>query len=185
MTDQEILDLFFERSEQAIEELSAKYGGQLRRTADNILGTRQDAEECVSDALLALWNTIPPRRPDPLPASALRVVRNLAVSRRRFLRAKQRDSAYDLVLDELSEAVPGPGTPEENLDAKELGRSIDRFLDSLSAEDRVLFVRRYYFGDSVSRLAGLLGCRENRLSVRLHRIRGRLRQHLIKEGFVL
>ncbi len=184
MTDTEIIDLFFARSEQAIAALSQQYGRLLRHTADNILGSPEDAEECVNDSYLAVWNTVPPKRPDPLPAYCLRIVRNLSLSLLRRRGAQKRDSAYDCALDELSETLAGPESVEDACDARLLGACIDRFLDTLEVEDRVLFVRRYWFGDSVRELAAMLGCGENRLSVRLFRLRGRLKETLIKEGIV-
>ena len=113
MTDTEIIDLFFARSEQAIAALSQQYGRLLRHTADNILGSPEDAEECVNDSYLAVWNTVPPKRPDPLPAYCLRIVRNLSLSLLRRRGAQKRDSAYDCALDELSETLAGPESVED------------------------------------------------------------------------
>ena len=185
MTDSEIIALFFERSEQAIAALSERYGSLLTHTALSILRDEQDAEECVSDGYLAIWNTVPPRRPSPLAGYALRIVRNLSLSRLRKRSAQKRDSAYDLALDELSELLSGAQSVEDAADARELGRCIDRFLDTLPKEDRILFLRRYWFGESVRELAVSLDLNENQISVRLFRIRGRLKQYLEKEGIAV
>ena len=185
MTDREIIDLFFERSEQAIAALSERYGRLLTHTALSILRNEQDAEECVSDGYLTVWNTVPPKRPSPLAGYALRIVRNLSLSRLRKRSARKRDSAYDLALDELSELLPGGQSAEDAMDARELGRCIDRFLDTLPKEDRILFLRRYWFGESVRNLAASACRSENQISVRLFRIRGKLKQYLEKEGIAV
>ena len=170
MEDSKILDLFFERSEQAIRELDQTYGAAVKKTAGNLLRDPQDVEECVNDAYLGVWNSIPPQRPDPLVSYVCRIVRNLAVSRLRSETAAKRNSSLDLVLEEL--------------EAKELARAIDRFLAALSYPDRYLFIRRYWFADPVSEIAVQTGLRENRISVRLFRLREKLWKHLQKEGLL-
>ncbi len=185
MDDGEIIGLFCERSEEAIRELDRRYGAASRRMAQSILGTAADAEECVSDAYLAVWNAIPPQRPERLGAWLLRVVRNLSVSRYRANTAVKRNSFYDAALDELAETLAASEGPEDALAARELAGYIDRFLSGLAAEDRVLFVRRYFFADAVGDIARSLGMNENRVSVRLHRLRQRLRSYLKQEGYIL
>ncbi|MGM9619138.1 MAG: RNA polymerase sigma factor [Oscillospiraceae bacterium] len=185
MQDQEILRLFFERSEQAIAELEKKYGTLCRRIASNILRSEQDAEECVSDAYLAVWNAIPPERPAPLSAYVCRIVRNLAVKRYHANTARKRNSFYDVALEELEECLSAPETAETALSARELTRLLDAFLDTLEERDRFLFVRRYWYADSVAALAADFGISENNASVRLSRLRGKLKSYLRKEGFFL
>lgn len=182
MEDVQILQLLWERAESAIEALSAKFGKRLNTTAMNILDDSQDAEEAVNDTYLALWNAIPPARPDPLCAYVYRVGRNIALKHLRSRTAQKRNNRYDLCLDELSEILPG-GTAEELLDARELGRCIDRFLDTLDDTNRSIFLRRYWFGDDLEPLAVQFHFSVNTLSVRLHRIREKLKNYLIKEGF--
>lgn len=182
MEDKTILDLLWNRMEGAIEALAGKFGRQLHRTAMNILGDYHDAEEAVSDTYLALWNAIPPQRPDPLAGFVYRVGRNTALKRLRSNSAKKRDSSYDLSLDELAGAI-GEETLEQIVDARALGRAIDRFLDTLNRTNRVIFVRRYWYGDRVKELARAVGMTENALSVRLSRIRTQLKDYLIQEGF--
>lgn len=182
MDDQTILDLLWHRAEHAIEALASKYGRRLHATAMNILGDSQDAEEAVSDTYLALWNAIPPARPDPLCAYVYKVGRNSALKLLRTKTAQKRNSSYDLSLEELSQVLPA-GTLEEQIDAQELGQAIDRFLDTLNAGDRMLFVRRYWFGDGISVLAIQQHTTPGAMSVRLHRIRRRLKDYLNKEGF--
>lgn len=183
MDDGQIITLFFQRSEQAISEISGKYGTLCARTARNILGSTQDAEECVNDAYLALWNTIPPQEPKPLLGYLCRVVRNLALKKRRDNKAQKRDSSYDAALDELAGCLAGPETAETALEAQVLTEALDRFLDGMKPSDRTLFVRRYWFGDSVPELAERWGLSRHNVAVRLSRIRQKLKQNLQKEGF--
>ena len=184
MEDRKLIALFFERSEQAITALAQRFGNRLYATAYNILNSREDAEEAVSDTYLALWNAIPPEKPDPLEGYVYRTGRNVALKKLRFLRAQKRSSQYDISLDELSAVLSG-GNLEDALDARELGLAIDRFLDTLPKQSRILFMRRYWFGDSVKQLSKDFSLTENTVSVRLSRIRTQLKTYLIKEGFFL
>ncbi len=183
LDDHSIIRLFLERSEGAIAALSEKYGGLCIGLARNILGSDLDAEECVSDSFLAAWNTIPPQRPDPLKPYILRLVRNIATARFHANTAQKRNSHYDVALEELAECISRGDTTMQTLEAQELSRQIDAFLAGLDAQSRVLFVRRYWYGDDISCLAKRFAVGANTISVRLHRIRGRLRNHLKKEGF--
>lgn len=182
MEDKQIIKLLFDRSEQALTALAHKFGPLLLRTARNILGDSQDAEECVSDTYLAIWNAIPPGEPDPLAGFVLRTGKNLALKRLRYNSAQKRDSQFDLSLEELSNCIP-ENSLEEAVTARELGQAIDRFLDTLPRESRIMFLRRYWFGDSVGQIAKTLGCTENTVSVRLNRCRGKLRTYLTQEGY--
>lgn len=182
MDDKTIIDLLWNRIESAIDALAAKFGQQLRAMARNSLGSARDAEESVNDTYLAVWNTIPPQRPDPLSAFVYKIGRNQALNRRRSLTAQKRSAGYDLSLDELAGCIPGPAL-EETVEARELGLAIDAFLDTVSRESRVIFLRRYWFGDSVKQIARALGMTENAVSVRLSRTREKLRTYLNKEGY--
>lgn len=182
MDDKKILELLWDRVESALDALANKFGKRLLYTAMNILADPQDAEEAVNDTYLALWNSIPPERPDPLAGYVHRTGRNIALNKRRYLTAQKRSSEYDLSLEELSGILPGPSF-EERMDAREMGRSIDRFLGTVSKENRILFLRRYWFGDSIRHLAKTRGLSENAISVRLSRLRAGLKNHLKKEGF--
>ena len=181
MDDREILDLLMRRDEQAIQGLQIRFGHRLQRLAQNILSSEADAQECVSDTYLAVWNSIPPRRPLSLSAYVIRVCKNISISRLRANMAQKR-SGYEVALDELSEAI-GTQTLEETLAARELGQAIDRFLDTLNAESRVIFLRRYWYGDSIADIARLVSLSENTVYVRLSRSRAKLREHLKKEGY--
>ena len=182
MDDLKIIELLWQRAEHAIDALTAKFGKRLHATAMNILGDARDAEEAVNDTYLAIWDAIPPARPDPLCAYIYKVCRNTSLKLLRSRTAQKRNSGYDLSLEELAQVLPA-GTLEEQLDARELGYAIDQFLDTLDASDRVLFVRRYWFGDSVSALAAQRYMTPGAVSVRLHRLRQKLKDYLNKEGF--
>ena len=145
MEDSRIIDLFFERSEQAITELSKKYGAVCGRVASNILNDRLDTEECVNDAYLAVWNTIPPQRPASLSGYVCRIVRNLALKKYHFNTAQKRNSTYDVALDEIQNCFSSESLVEEETELKDLSKAIDSFLEALDKQSRILFVRRYFF----------------------------------------
>ncbi len=182
MEDEQIIALFFARSEDALGELDRKYGSGCRGIAMNVLRNHEDAEESVSDAYLAAWDLIPPQHPDPLRAYIFRIVRNIATTRYHKNKAKKRDSSYDIALDELAGCLAGGASTEDELSARELTRLLDDFLGGLDKESRVLFVRRYWYGDPVSQIASRMGLRPNTVSVRLSRLRDRLREQLMREG---
>ena len=183
MEDQKIIMLLWLRAEKAIHALSEKFGKRLMSIAMNILGVQSDAEESVNDTYLAVWNTVPPKKPDSLSAYVYATGRNISLDRLKHNMAQKRNSRYDVSIDELAECIPAPAL-EETVEAKELGLSINRFLNTLSADNRALFLRRYWFGDSVRVISKDLGLRENTATVRLGRIRKQLWDHLIKEGYV-
>ena len=182
MEDRKIVKLLFARAENAISELSVRFGKQLHRIAYNILGNPSDAEECTNDTYLALWNAIPPVSPDPLAPYGYRTGRNIALKRLHRDTAKKRDSRYDVSLEELNECLPGENL-EKLIDVRELGRTMDRFLDTKSKENRYIFIRRYWFGDSIGEIARELKMQENAVSVRLNRMRNGLKEYLLKEGY--
>ena len=184
MDDKAIIDLFFERSEQAIRELDTKYGKTCHKVSYNILNNQQDAEECVNDAYLGTWNAIPPQRPNPLLTFLCRIVRNLSIMRYHANTATKRNSAYDIALEELENCLSSGITVEDEVEGKLLVQTIEGFLDTLSRDSRVIFMRRYWFSDSYAEIAKQVGISEKTVSVRLTRIRNQLREHLIKEGML-
>ena len=177
MDDREIIALFYERSEQAITELSEKYGKLCFQIARNILSDPQDAEECVSDAYLGVWNSIPPQNPDPLRTYLCRIVRNLALKKLRANSALKRGSQFEISLSELEHCIPN-NSFDEQLSANELTEQINAFLSTLRRDDRVMFVRRYWFAEPLSEIATAFGITEHNASVRLSRIRAKLRKYL-------
>lgn len=182
MEDEKIIALFFQRSEEAIGHLAKKYGAVCHSLSHQILGDRRDAEECVNDGYLGVWNTVPPQRPDPLVTYLCRIVRNLSIKRYHANRAAKRNGRYDLALEELEDCIPGAGGPEEALEARELADHLDRFLAGLSVRDRVLFLRRYWFGDTLCQAGEKVGITEKNASVRLTRLRKKLRNYLEERG---
>lgn len=185
MTDEKILDLLFERSQQGVAEIRDKYGARLFRLASSILDNSLDAEECVNDALLAAWNAIPPKRPEPLLPWLFSTVRNIAVNRCRAKSAKKRGGGeFTASLEELGELTdPGEG-PERAFDRKELAAALNDFLRYLPKRDRLLLMGRYYAGESYCVLAQRLDMSEENCQVRVHRLRKRLKAKLKKEGLL-
>ena len=184
MEDQKLLQLLFDRDDTAIAGLTQRFGNRLYRTACNILGSAEDAQEAVNDTYLAIWNAIPPEKPDPLEGYVYRTGRNIALKRYRHQSAQKRCSQNDLSLEELAACIPGEGL-EDQLDARALSQAIDRFLDRQNRLNRVLFLRRYWFGDRVADLAKEFSMTESAVSVRLSRVRDQLKHYLLKEGFSL
>lgn len=185
MDDERIIELFFQRSEHAIDELSKKYGAVSMHTACNIVGNREDAEECVNDAYLGVWNAVPPKRPNPLLAFLLRVVRNISINRYTYNNRQKRSDPYAECVDELSYCLTSGETVEAHMDAKELTRQIEAFLDSLSQTNRMLFVRRYWYVDSYASLSAATGLRENTIRTRLTRMRTDLKKYLQERGIFI
>ena len=177
MDDKQIIRLFFERSEQAITELSQKYGDLCMKIARSFLNDHQDAEECVNDAYLGAWNSIPPQSPDPLRAYICRIVRNRSLKKLRTNSAIKRGSQFEVSLSELEDCIPD-NSMDEQLSISELSAQINAFLAALPKDDRLMFVKRYWFSESISELADAFGITENNVSVRLSRIRGKLHQYL-------
>ena len=180
--DKKIIDLFFERSGQGIRELDNKYGKICRNLSYNIVNHLQDAEECVNDAYLGAWNAIPPVRPDPLLSYIVKIVRNISLKIYWKKKAAKRSSHYTVALEEIEACMADKKTVEDEMDARELARIIGEFLDTLTLENRVIFVRRYWFSDSYKDIAEFVGLSEKNISVRLTRIRGKMKQYLIERG---
>ena len=182
--DEKIIELFFERSEQAIQELDIKYGKICHSLSYNIVNSRRDAEECVNDAWLGAWNSIPPQRPDPLRAYVCRIVRNLSLKKLRANSALKRSSRFEVSLSELEDCISAHSL-DEQLAAGELSTQINAFLAALRRDDRVMFVRRYWFAQPLSEIADAFGTTENNVSVRLGRIRRKLHTYLERKEVTL
>lgn len=184
LEDSKIITLFYERSEQAIAELERKYGAAVKKTAANILSSKQDVEECANDTYLGVWNSIPPQNPNSLIAYVCKIARNLATWKYHSNTASKRNGQYDLVLDELEECIPSTVNVETDYEEKEISAAIIRFLDTLSYEDRFCFLRRYWYADSVSDIAAMTQGDSRQISVRLFRIRKKLHNYLKEEGLL-
>ena len=184
MEDQGIIALFFERSEQAIEETDKKYGGYCYSIAYNILSNREDSEESVSDTYLAAWNTIPPRRPNFLNAFLAKMTRHISIDRWRKRSAQKRGGGEMLLaLEELEECADTQNV-ENELTKKELTRILNVFLSSLPETERNVFLCRYWYLDSIQTIAQVSGFSQSKVTSMLHRLRGKLRKTLSQEGYV-
>ena len=184
MEENEITELFWRRDERAISEAEKVCGSYCFSIAENILHSREDAEECVSDTLLRAWQSIPPQRPKRLRLFLGRITRNLAFDRYRAGRAAKRGGGeMEAVLEELEDCLASEENVEQSFDRKELQRSVNGFLRALPYRERQIFLRRYYYAEPVSSIAESFGLTGNHTSVILKRTRERLRRHLEKEGF--
>ena len=181
MDDSRIIELFWSRSEQAIDEVDRKYGSLCRRIAGNLLHNAEDTQECVNDTYHSLWNAIPPRRPDPLAAFIAKITRNLAMKRLTHRNAAKR-AALTVSFVELSECIPSGQSPEQVLEMQELSRVIDRFLDTLDPDSRNMFLRRYWFFDSIAQIAAGFGVSQSKVKMRLFRVRNELKEYLAREA---
>lgn len=185
MEDSEIVELYFRRDERAIAETAAKYGAFCRGIAFNILSDSEDAEECVGDAYLRAWNSIPPQKPDKLGAWLGRVVRNIAYDLWKKNHRQKRCSGLEEIMAELEDCIPSPVTVEREVESRELTETVNRWLASLRRSDRIVFVRRYWYGDSVSELAKKAGVSPSAMAKRMYRLRQGLRSALEQEGYYL
>ena len=184
MDDVTIVELYLARDEAAISETEAKYAPYMKKIASNILGREADAEECVNDAYFKVWNSIPPHKPEKLRTYLAMVTRRVAIDALKKRKAEKRAlSEYEISLDELGECVSGDGSPEDELDSKELGAAISRFLDTLPGTTKTVFVGRYYFLDSVKEVASYTGMSESKVKSMLFRLRKMLRDCLKSEGY--
>lgn len=183
MDDNEIIGLYFDRSETAIAETDRKYGGYCYSIAYNILSDREDSEESVSDTYLAAWNNMPPRRPNILSTFLGKLMRYISLDRWKARTAYKRGGgAVPMSLEELEECLPGGENPEKTFVKKELLRCINSFLEALPETERKVFVRRYWYLDSTQDIAQRFGFSQSKVTAMLHRIRGKLRKRLEKEG---
>ncbi len=183
MEDSEIVQLYWARSPQAIEESARRYGAYCASIEQNVTGSPRDAEECVNDAWLRAWSSIPPHRPASLRAYLGKLVRNLALNRRRQNTAEKRGGGeVPAVLEELSDCVSGTDEMETEAERAEIAAAIGEFLAALPARQREIFLARYFRTERVRDIAARLGMREGALSAALSRLRARLRAHLTKRG---
>lgn len=186
MQDEQIVSLYWDRDQRAIAETQTKYGAYLTKIAMNILADRQDSEESVNDTYLAAWNSMPPQKPPVLSVYLSRLTRRISIDifRRRSAR-KRIGSQYALSLSELDEAIPGGPTPEEEVETAQLAEVINRFLRTLSAEERNTFLGRYYYMDPLKEVAAYCGMGEAKAKSMLYRTRQKLKTWLEKEGYTV
>ncbi len=185
MDDKQIIELYFERNEQAIRETEKEYGRFCHRIAMNVLGIHEDAEECVNDTYYSVWKQIPPTVPEIFKVYLGRITRNLSISRFRAMRAKKRYNSMEIMLSELNDCVPSSANVEQSMEVMQLSEYISQWLDDLSEEDKALFVCRYWFGDEVQELAKKCGISASKMAQRMLRLRKSLKAALEKKGVVL
>ena len=186
MEDKNIVELFWQRNPLAIDKAAEKYGRYCRAIAERILENDQDAEECVNDTYLRAWDSIPPQKPETLSTYLAKLTRHLSFDRLRRKNAEKRGGGeIDLVLDELAECISGGDSTEDAYTQKMLTEAIDGFLNTLSKLDCTIFLCRYWHVVSVAEIAKRVGLRENSVSVRLNRMRHKLREYLTERGFDL
>ncbi len=183
MTDQIIIDLFWQRSEDAIRNTSQKYGMYLTKIAMNILHNNEESEECVNDTYLTAWEQIPPDRPQKLLTYLGRITRCLALNRYDYLTAQKRNSEFTVQLTELEECLSRPDTVESHYENGELSSAISNFLRTLEPEKRNIFIRRYWFSDNIIDIAGRFEISESKVKSILFRVRKQLKKHLESEGY--
>lgn len=185
MNDEKIIDLFFRRDEQAIQESMNTYGGYCRTVAAGILEDPSDIEEAVADTWLAAWDTIPPQRPAYLRLFLGRITRNRAIDIWRKNNAGRRGGDQVAVaLEELSQCTAFSGSPELEVDAKQLAAAINRFLKNQHPQPRQVFLRRYFYLEDIPAIARRYGLRESGVRMMLSRTRQKLRKYLIQEGYL-
>ena len=185
MTDDKIIQLFFQRKEVAIEETQKKYGSYCFKIANNILNNREDSEECLNDTWLKAWESIPPTRPTYLNLFLAKITRNFAINTYRSKHTHKRGKGeMALVLDELEECITGETDVETLYIAEELQSSINKFVRGLSEKDGNVFIRRYFYADSIKDISNRYHISENNVRVMLNRTRNKLKLRLEKEGYI-
>ncbi len=186
MDDHSIVQLYWDRNDQAISKTSEKYGHYCKAIAKNILNNDEDAEECVNDTWLNAWNSMPTHWPEQLAAFLGKITRNLSFNKYKHNRAEKRGGGeIALVLGELTDCVSGTDNIEQMIDRQELVKAINTFVRSLSLEKRNIFVRRYWYADPVSKIAADYGMLQGSVSKTLERTRKKLKLYLAERGFEL
>ncbi len=186
MDDRDIIDLYWQRSESAISETDKKYGRYCRYIAGNILRSDTEAEECVDDAYMNAWASIPPTRPHSLRTFIGKITRNVALNRYARNRAQKRYAGIEATLDEIEELIAAPSGAEESfIDTIALRDALNEFLGTLTRKARVIFVKRYWYLASIKEIADEINTSESSIKVALHRTRGELKQFLEEKGIML
>lgn len=181
--DKDIIELFINRSEMAIAKTSEKYGAYLTKICMNILNMKEDADECVNDTYLTSWKQIPPDRPQKFLAYLGKIAKNIALNRYDYLKANKRNTHFDVVLSELEDCLSSENNVEDSIIEKELSLSISNYLRSIDEKSRNIFIRRYWYSDSIADVSRLFGISQSNAKVTLHRIRNNLKHYLEKEGY--
>lgn len=184
MEDNEIIGLFWKRDQSAISESNIKYGKMLKCISFNVVQNHEDSNECVNDTYMKVWDSIPPQKPNSLVAYLGRITRNISINRWYESHAQKRGGT-NMIITELSDCIPSYNSVEKEMEASELSTVISKWLYSIDKDDRVLFLRRYWFGESLKSLAKECATTPNRLAGRMYRLREKLKLALEKEGIYL
>jgi len=184
VTDIQIIELYWARNEEAIKETDLRYGKKLHNLADKIVQNFEDAQECVSDTYLKTWDTIPPQRPEYFFAYIAKICRNFALGVLDWKSAAKRKGEVVSLTQEMEACIPDPSN-ERKLEGQELGEVLNRFLESLSKDSRVIFLRRYWYLDTVAEIASRYGISQSKVKTQLHRTRAKLHSFLEKEGITV
>lgn len=183
MQDERIIELYWNRDEAAITATEEKYGSYLKTIARSILKDERDSQECVSDTYMGAWNAIPPERPSILKAFLGKITRNLSLKKYRDATAEKRGGGeFDLALDELAECIAAGSTVEGQLEGRAITEALNTFLSGLAAEERKIFILRYWYLESVKDVAARFNYGESKVKMTLKRTRDKLKDHLAKEG---
>lgn len=183
MEDNQIVGLFWQRDEKALAEVEAKYGAYCRRLAQRVLNNERDAEECVADAYLDVWNRIPPHKPSALGAFIGKIVRHIAIDKLRKRSAQKRGGGeVFLALEELEDCISSGDDVEKEFQRSELAGAVNDFLSSLPETERRVFLRRYWYMDSIDRICERFGFSESKVKTMLHRTREKLREYLAEQN---
>lgn len=185
MSDAEIVELYFARSEQAIAATDAKYGALCFYLARNILAGAEDSEECVNDTYLSLWQLIPPEQPNRFSAFISKITRNLALKKYEYITAAKRNPQAALSLTELEDCVSGNYSVENEVENHRIEQAISEFLWQQDVEKRLVFIRRYWYFDSIAAIAAQSGFSNSKVASMLHQTRQKLRVFLEREGVAL
>lgn len=185
MEDKAIIDLYFERNEEALKATDQKYSAYLKKVISGILNRKEDIEECLNDTYMAVWERIPPERPVSFRAFAAKIARYTAFNKYDYISAGKRNGSFDVILSELEECLSVGDTVERAFEAGVVRDALNFFLYGLEREKRLVFLRRYWFGDSIGSIADSFGVSESKVKSMLYRLRGQLKEHLKKEEIVV
>ncbi len=185
MDDKQIIELYWQRSENALQETSNKYGKLCLNLARNMLWNLEDAQECVNDAYFAAWNTIPPEKPNNLCAFILKITRNLILKKIEYNTAQKRKPDVENTLSEIDNLISDNKNTEHKFEAEELAKSISIFLRTQNSINRNVFIRRYWFYESIADISNQFSISESKAKSMLFRMRNSLKEYLIKEGYII
>ncbi len=185
MEDQHLIKLFFARSDEAIEQLAVKYGKTMFAVSYNILQNIQDAEECVNDAYLGVWNAIPPAKPNPLCTFVCRITRNISLTKHKHNTAAKRHGGNTVDFEEIADCIPAHTTVTDEIETRELTEVLNAWLDTLSRQNLYIFMRRYWYMDSVTAIGEKLHMTESAVYLRIGRMKKNLYKYLTERGILL